>query len=356
MFNEQNTDERIRPTFYPKGGATKAKSKSRKSSPLNAFDPIRVASLEHDVGWHRGHHALESWHFASNLTGGGQTYSFRIHVLLLNRAENLAEMSINMCLMNPDTGWIRELEQVVPLSDIEICGEDLTMRTDSLLISIAGSELSISADLPDVIIELDGLMATPVLLNEGIGRFDFLGAKQYKFAVPTIHVTGAVCVMGARQPVSGAMWFNRQWGALPSRFSLQRDMQQRQWISIYPHLSNGINVSVTQMWDFRADQTEIHCTVMLPDGTHRVEKVNPLLLSSHVPSRLVDNKRYPRHVILQNEASDTYLQINLPYTKHEIVSRIGELVVFDGEISVGGQIYGEEITGDGFVEMAGRWS
>ena len=143
-------------------------------------------------------------------------------------------------------------------------------------------------------------------------------------------------------------------GELPKRFSLGRDLRRRQWINVYPHLDNGISLSVTQFWDFEKDQIETECTVMLSDGTNVVEAIEPLELYNYVESRR-SGKRYPRHLVLSSEPLETCLQISLPDKHREVVSKMGQMTKFDGKINVSGYLYGEPVHGDGFAEMMGRW-
>nr|WP_319390247.1 lipocalin-like domain-containing protein [uncultured Cohaesibacter sp.] len=312
------------------------------------------ARLSHDLAWHGGLHPLESWQFSTSLRGGGQHFSFRVQLLIIQQLNCEAKISISMCLMDQNTGWIREAESTVPLKDIEIGGQSLRFSTRDLDIKGSGSELTITAELPDASIELFGMVNMPILVNNGEGNFHFLGAQQYKFALPCIQMSGCVTLMGKPQSVTGAMWLNRQWGALPRRFSLDRNVEQRQWINLYSQLSNGIRLSASQLWDFARNKQDTSCTVVLPDGTHIIEKIAPLELNDYMDSRL-SGRRYPRHVVLSHEPLETCLQISLPYQEREVVSKIGNLIKFDGKISVNGYIYGEEVTGDGFVEMVGRW-
>ncbi|WP_320143258.1 lipocalin-like domain-containing protein [uncultured Cohaesibacter sp.] len=312
------------------------------------------ASLAHDLAWHGGLHPLESWQFSTSLRGGEHHFSFRVHLLIIQQRDSEAQISVSMCLMDQDTGWIREVENTVPLKDIMISEQSLKFSTEELEIYGSGNELTINAELPDASIELSGHVNAPILVNNGEGNFHFLGAQQYKFALPAIQLSGNVILMGKAQSVTGAMWLNRQFGALPRRFSLDRNLEHRQWINLYPQLDNGIRLSVSQLWDFTRNRQDTCCTVVLPDGTHIVEKIDPLEMNDFMDSRL-SGRRYPRHVVLSHEPFETCLQINLPYQQREVVSKIGNLIKFDGKIDVNGYMYGEEVTGDGFVEMVGRW-
>nr|WP_321445433.1 lipocalin-like domain-containing protein [uncultured Cohaesibacter sp.] len=316
--------------------------------------PVRHSNLQHDLPWHKGEHPMESWHFATNLRGDGRHYSFRVHLVIVETHEEEPQASIGLCLVDQDTGWIRESETTVPLSDIVIRSDVLQISSRALDIRCKDTEMSLSAELPDAFVELSGKVGTPILINNGEGSISFFGAQQYKFAFPGIQVSGAVSIMGKRQTVTGAMWFNRQWGELPRRFRLDRNLEHRQWICLYPSLSNGVSLSASQVWDFRTSRVETNCTVVLPDGTHVVEKIQPLELSDYVDSRRSD-RRYPRHVILSDPALETCLQISLPYQEREVVSKMGGMIKFDGKMVVDGFIFGDRVTGDGFVEMVGRW-
>jgi len=316
--------------------------------------PVRHSNLEHDLAWHQGEHPMESWHFATNLRGDGKHYSFRVHLVIVETDHEEPQVSIGLCLIDQDTGWIREIENTVPLSDIVIRSDILQISSQALEIRSKGTDMSLTAELPDAFVELSGTVGTPILINNGQGSISFFGAQQDKFAFPGMQGSGAVTLMGKRQTVTGAMWFNRQWGDLPRRFTLDRNLEQRQWICLYPSLSNGVSISASQVWDFRTSRVDTNCTVVLPDGTHVVEKIQPLELSDYVDSRR-SARRYPRHVILSNPALETCLQISLPYQEREIVSKMGGMIKFDGRMVVDGFIFGDRVTGDGFVEMVGRW-
>ena len=322
-----------------------------KSAPVR---PLRLDSLKHDLAWHRGEHPMEYWNFATNLRGDGRHFSFRVHMVIIQSADSEPKISVGACLLDQDTGWVREVESTVPLKDITIASDVLKLSTNALDVQSIGTNMSIKADLPDVSIEVSGSVGIPILINNGEGTIDFLGAQQYKFAIPGMHVAGSVSIMGKSQTVTGAMWVNRQWGDLPHRFSLDRNLEQRQWICLYPLLSNGISLSAAQIWDFETKRVETSCTVVLPDGTHIIEKIQPLEMSDFMESRL-SGRRYPRHVGLSNASLETCLQISLPYKEREVVSKMGSLIKFDGKMVVDGFIYGERVTGDGFVEMVGRW-
>ncbi|SNY92067.1 hypothetical protein SAMN04515647_2315 [Cohaesibacter sp. ES.047] len=315
---------------------------------------IRIAKLEEDLAWHHGQHALESWQFSTNLHGMGKTFSFRVDVILVKTGKGKSEASLGLCLMDLETGWIRETDTMLPLEDLHVGGKGLRIQTPELTIRGSSTDISIIADMPDAFVELSGLVLNPVLLNNGGAPFHFLGAKQRKFAVPAMSVSGAVTLMGMRQSVNGAMWFNRQWGELPKRFSLGRDLERRQWINVYPHLDNGISLSVTQFWDFETDTIDTECTVMLSDGTNVVEAIEPLQMHNYVNSRR-SGKRYPRHLVLSSEPLETCLQISLPDKHREVLSKMGQMTKFDGKINVSGYLYGEAVSGDGFAEMLGRW-
>ena len=206
----------------------------------------------------------------------GASFQLRVHLLIIQQRDSEAQISVSMCLMDQDTGWIREVENTVPLKDIMISEQSLKFSTEELEIYGSGNELTINAELPDASIELSGHVNAPILVNNGEGNFHFLGAQQYKFALPAIQLSGNVILMGKAQSVTGAMWLNRQFGALPRRFSLDRNLEHRQWINLYPQLDNGIRLSVSQLWDFTRNRQDTCCTVVLPDGTHIVEKIDPL--------------------------------------------------------------------------------
>ena len=317
-------------------------------------DRICLDSLEENLAWHQGRHPLESWHFAASLRGNDRHFSFRVHLVIVEASQGAPDISIGLCLMDQDTGWVREVETTVPLGDIVISGESLDIQTNALDIRGRGSMITITADLPDAYVELAGTVGTPILINNGEGAVTFLGAQHYKFAFPAMCISGAVTIMGKQETVSGTMWFNRQWGALPRRFSLARNPEHRQWISLYHRLNNGITMSVGQLWDFEADSLQTDCTILMPDGRHVIEHLDPLQMSDYVESR-ISGRRYPRHIMLSNEAMDTCLQISLPYKRREMVSNIGNLIKFEGKMTVAGYFHSKPVTGSGFVEMVGRW-
>lgn len=299
---------------------------------------------------------MESWTLDVNLQDEAQDIplQFRSQILLIDQAGGVSEAYLSMTLLNQSNGWVRKIEKAIPLSEIDRGKRRFRVSTTDLEMIGEGRRLSLNAHLPDVDIEIAGIARSPILMDNGKGEVQFLGVPHFKFSVPAINVNASICLMGKRHDASGLMLFDRQWGDIPPALQKGEALETQQSIRLYPRLDNGISLSAAQSWDFELDEVQQSCTMLLPDGTHIVSDIEPLQLSGYLSSPKA-GKSYPRHIVLKDRDQDICLQISLPCRQSEMVCQVGSITQFGGKIIISGILKGEEVQGEGYAELVGRW-
>lgn len=326
---------------------------------IRPSSPFRKASLAAKQGQTdpaRPDHAMESWIVDVNLLDecDGSSFQFRSQIMVIDPADGKGEAHLSMTLLNQGNGWVRKIEKAIPLSEIDRGRRRFRVSTKDLEMIGEGKCLSLRAHLPDVDIEMAGIARSPILMDNGKGEVQFLGVQQFKFSVPAINVNASICLMGQRREVSGLMLFDRQWGDVPPALQAKEGLDNLQSIRLYPRLDNGINLSAAQSWNFETDEVQQSCTMLLPDGTHIVSDIEPLQLSGYLSSPKA-GKSYPRHIVLKDREQDICLQISLPCRQSEMICQVGSITQFGGKIIISGILKGEEVQGEGYAELVGRW-
>lgn len=324
--------------------------------PLSPFRKESLAAKQGNGTVADFSHPLESWIVDVNLVDetNGLPFQFRSQILLIDHGDSGMQAYLSMVLLNQSNGWIRKIEKVIPLSEIERGKKRFRVSTSGLELIGEGKRLSLQAHLPDAEIEMAGVANSPILMDNGKGEIQFLGIKHFKFSVPAINVHASICLMGRRHEASGLMLFDRQWGDVPPALQQEDGLDNLQSIRLYPRLDNGINLSAEQSWNFETDEIRQSCTMLLPDGTHIVSDIEPLELSGFLSSPKA-GKSYPRHIVLTDADQDICLQISMPGRVSEMVCQLGSITQFGGKIIISGILKGEEVHGEGYAELVGRW-
>lgn len=301
-------------------------------------------------------HPMESWIVDVNLLDETQDIplQFRSQILLIDQESENGQAHLSMTLLNQSNGWIRKIEKAIPLSEIDRGKRRFRVSTTDLEMIGEGKRLSLRAHLPDADIEMAGIALSPILMDNGKGEIEFLGVRHFKFSIPSINVNASICLMGKHHEASGQMLFDRQWGDVPPALQKQEKLENQQSIRLYPLLDNGISLSASQSWDFEANEVQQSCTMLLPDGTHIISDIEPLQLSGYLSSPKA-GKTYPRHIVMTDREQDICLQISLPCCQSEMVCQVGSIKQFGGKIVISGILKGEEVQGEGYAELVGRW-
>lgn len=106
--------------------------------------------------------------------------------------------------------------------------------------------------------------------------------------------------------------------------------------------------------EFDNQIVELASTTVLKDGTHIVSTLEPLEMSDKWVSPNT-GKQYPTKFPMVIPGLSASFDIEVPYKEQEIISKVGGLTKFEGMMSVIGTMHGKLRTGEGYVEMVGRW-
>lgn len=66
-------------------------------------------------------------------------------------------------------------------------------------------------------------------------------------------------------------------------------------------------------------------------------------------------KRYPTHFELTFSGLVAHIVVDVPYKPQEILSARSGMSKYEGLMIVTGTLRGQSVTGEGYVEMVGRW-
>jgi predicted secreted hydrolase len=189
----------------------------------------------------------------------------------------------------------------------------------------------------------------PLLANLGTGLIPLYGDINYEYALPSMKTTGSVVVDGKPYQVTGASWFDRQWGRLGPSF-----WTHKKWTWMGISLDNGIRISLSDI--FEGDQEHAFATMLYPDGRHEIVDVEPLAEgSTGIWKSAATGHRYPTQWVVSIPMLKARLRVEPFVREQEVVSPMGEHK-YEGASSVVGQMEDRPVTGHAIVELVGDWN
>jgi predicted secreted hydrolase len=249
------------------------------------FDP--AADLAHRPKLFRN-----SWFLIGYVeTAEGHKFNVLIHQIINSKPTEALELASILNITDISKKTYRGEELIYSAQNVSLNTEVFNNITPSS---------SLSGDIHHIIAEADfgwGKVRLAVdfpgkiLLNAGLGIFEFWGAATGQYSIPWGEGGGELELEGKTYAVSGKFWFDRQWGfpfdlhgqaasapdALrnaPDQSAQEKSHAQIKWTWMDLNLSNGI---VLGLWEVYQNQQRFGwVTAFKPDGTHIIAAVEPL--------------------------------------------------------------------------------
>lgn len=317
-----------------------------------------LVDIEGDLAFHKGTFPQESWFVVSNLTAdNGDSIGLQVHFLAKTPGGKQTVVAVNVGLINERTGAYKSYEQIYPLKDCMLGTEGMNVRTPEGSMVGDTRSMRIKTEFDGALINLDIKNLKPALVNNAQGRIGFFkGIEQYEYAFTNMPTSGKVTIDGTEYKVDGISWFDRQYGQSTPSDAYEKN----QWVWFNPQLDNGVSLSIWQIYELDDNRMIIQTTASMPDGSQLVAFSDPVVMSGFWQSPET-GKRFPTEFDMTIPSLDAKLHFSVPVKEQEVL--LGELSrkilrsdsKYEGKMIASGTMRGEEVHGEGYVELVGRW-
>ena len=228
--------------------------------------------------------------------------------------------------------------------DIEIADWIYTIGDDP-------GDHAFSAKNDTVSLSLDLTTSTAVMLHNEIGWMPTEVGSTYYYSWPRQIANGELIVGGESFEVSGTAWFDHQWG----EFFVLGKPSGWQWFAI--QLDNGGSLMVTEVRGINGDVIDTYGTYMDPDGavthlSYAADSIDVKVLDHWVsPST---GGVYPSGWELTVGSIGINLVLTPLMVNQEVLGSLPKASTYwEGKVNVEGQLKGENVFGDAYVELSG---
>ncbi|MDZ7659663.1 lipocalin-like domain-containing protein [Fodinibius sp.] len=208
-----------------------------------------------------------------------------------------------------------------------------------------------------IIAETDGkvsidLSVNPVkpLVLQGEEGYDIKGSGEgnasYYLAFTRMDTEGVITKDGEQFEVSGASWMDHEW----STSALDESQEGWDWFSI--QLSNGYDLMYYQLRNNDGSASQF-TTGSLVDPEGKKTTLNPEDVTIEVLDRWKSphtGSEYPSEWRMEIPKKDLTLDLATLFDDQEMAVSVQ---YYEGTVSVSGSMNGEDISGNGFIEMTG---
>jgi predicted secreted hydrolase len=342
--NMGELEERIpltEPPMIPPSAQAVAASSSSKGVPLFvAADVDLVAKTGVE---------MDSWFIVSHLTSGSNRLDLLVHYMRLTPPQRDPVVQAMASVLDHVSGKFVVEERNYKVSETTFSTASLDVQTPVGGLSGDASAMHVTARFQRININLTLAHQGPLLANLGTGLIPLYGDINYEYALPSMKTTGSVVVDGKPYQVTGASWFDRQWGRLGPSF-----WTHKKWTWMGISLDNGIRISLSDI--FEGDQEHAFATMLYPDGRHEIVDVEPLVEgSTSIWKSAATGHRYPTQWVVSIPMLKARLRVEPFVREQEVVSPMGEHK-YEGASSVVGQMEDKPVTGHAIVELVGDWN
>jgi hypothetical protein len=324
------------------------------------FDPIKTLSFQPDL-------IRDSWFLIGYVeSDSGHKFNILVHQIINSRPGEPLELASILNVTDITNKSYRGEERVYGDADVTLERDRMHNVTPSSTISGTERLIKTTADFGWASVDFDVAFPGKILLNCGMGVFDFLGGLTGQYSIPWGKGGGSLVLDGVEHKLTGTFWFDRQWGFPKNLFgqhakppyALRAQSAQAEaptadkWCWMDLNLSNGI---VLGLWDIDiGDQHYAWVTALKPDGTHIIAAIEPLAEDwSDIWVSPESGQRYPTRYKVRVPALDCTLDVRTLLTEQEIVSGIEPK--YEGVAEVAGTYAGQAVSGFTLIELMGDW-
>lgn len=317
-----------------------------------------LLDVERDLAFHSGQFPQESWFVVSNLTAdNGDSIGLQVHFLAKTPEGKGTFLAINVGLINETTGAYKSYEQIYPLKDGMLDKDGFDVKTPEGYMKGNSKHIKVVTNFEGTSIDLNIENLKPALVNNAQGQIRyFKGIDQFEYAFTNMVTKGSVTMDGKNYTISGISWFDRQYGSSTPSDAYEKN----QWVWFNPQFDNGMSMSIWQIYELDTDKMIIQTTVSMKDGSQLVAFSDPVKMTDYWVSPTT-GKRFPTEFDMNIPSIDAKLHFSVPVKEQEVL--LGELSKkllksdskYEGKMVATGSILNKQVTGEGYVELVGRW-
>ena len=294
-------------------------------------------------------------------TQEGQKFNILIHQLQAPAPAEAPQQLLSIFNVFDITNDIYKSDEIIYTQ------EEIEYETDKLYVKMPTSTISgdihsmeASANFEWGSVSLNIQFPGQIIYNGGNGVFNFVGnVPTGEYSIVNGLVSGTLTFQGKTHKIFGKSWFDRQWfwrhdpygnKALPMKGNFQQQDMYWTWMNLT--LDNNV---VFSLWDlYLYGKQSSWVTSVLPDGSHIVANIIPLVESAGDYWVSPTGQHYPTSWIVEIAALDTKLIVKSIKKEQEVPSKI--LPKYEGLADISGTYKGKPVTGYTLVEMVGNWS
>ena len=193
----------------------------------------------------------------------------------------------------------------------------------------------------------------PVLHGDnGIVR-GVMGEDMFYYFIPRCRVEGAINIGGRVSPVKeGSGWYDHEY-AIPGEDTEENVYREQNvawnWISV--QLDNGYEITAYDLFDGERDGRRCACWAIVVDPAGNRRHCQSFLfesLDSWTSARTF--MEYPTRWRLDIPEMRLSLSVEAEFERQEFITLISEPSFWEGRVKISGAMYGDTVTGLGFVE------
>jgi predicted secreted hydrolase len=328
------------------------------------FDPIRSLAHQPDL-------LRDSWFLIGYVENKqGSRFNVLVHQIINSRPGDPLEIASILNVTDITNKTYRGEELIYGADEVTLDTNVMLNVTPSSTLSGDTQRIHAVADFGWSRLDFDVSFPGQIMLNGGIGVFNFLGGPTAQYSIPWGQGGGTFVLDGVEHEVSGTFWFDRQWGfpqdlygdEARAPYALRnetgdaapedRTPTQDKWCWMDLNLSNGI---VLGLWEIELGEQHFGwVTALKPDGTHIIAALEPLAEGSgDVWVSPSSGQRYPTRFTVKVPGLGCTLDVKSLLDEQEIPS--GAEPKYEGVAEISGVYEDKPVTGFTLIELMGNW-
>lgn len=303
--------------------------------------------------------AGNSWFWVGHFDSAGHTLNFMYHVSVLCISQLLPVKMINSVLsITDETGKIyRHEDRFYKAKNGEVANEGFGIRTAQDTAEGSLDNMHIASKMKDGAVDITMRGKGYPLYNLCTGYFDIAGLPNYQYSFPSMEAEGTITLDSVQYPVSGMVWFDRQFAHKPKGRKLG-DGYNCKWVWMNIRFDNDDDViSLFGVTELATQKENCWATVLHPDGTQAGAGVDPMNASSFdVWESPVTNMKYPTGWKVVIPEWDSRLEVKSVMDEQEIAAENAAGRKYEGASRIHGTYKGKQVTGYCCLELVGGWN
>ena len=333
---------------------------------LQGFKP--EVDIVGDMAYKQGY-MTNSFFAIGHFLSDGHTIDYLYHLLSYVIPGQEPVMASCLSITDETTGQYVQDCQLYPFSQMEIATDRFFLKSPTGVMVGDIDRFTLSAQMPGGALQLELMPIGYPLLNGGSAKFHMVGMDIYEYSLPTCKTLGTITIGEKEYQIDGMSWYDRQWQrrmpTIPEGVNRaigkvmehlpKPEMAFPVWGWMDINMENGDFLSA---W-FAVEESGENCwgTVMHPDGSQRMVKLNPVIAQAGEPWGSPDSGAvYPTLYHIQSPEINVDLTVRCHPQCQELYFP-GQPMYnhYEGASQVEGMWLGQPMKGYCYTELIGNW-